>query len=135
MMDILRVDEAKAGTPPGPDNFTGPVRMQRLSDEAGSQDFEIYAVFFDAGSRTRPHTHPGEQILVFVRGSGFVHLEGEEQQLVDEGGIVVVPAGVVHMHGALDDGPLCHIATRSANGPTNWSPPVPDEWQRYAKAQ
>jgi quercetin dioxygenase-like cupin family protein len=109
--------------------------MQRLSDEAGSQDFEIYAVFFDAGSRTRPHTHPGEQYLYFLRGNGFVHVEGEEEQRVEEGGIVVVPAGVVHMHGALDAGPLCHIATRPANGPTDWVPPVPDEWQQYAKAE
>ena len=135
MPGVFRIDEAKAGTPPEPGNFTGRVRMQRLSDEAGSQDFEIYVVYFDAGARTRPHTHPGEQILIFVRGSGFVHVAGEEEQPVAEGGIVVVPAGLVHMHGALDDGPVWHIATRAATGPTDWAPAIPDEWQRYAKAQ
>jgi quercetin dioxygenase-like cupin family protein len=133
--EIFRIDEGKAETTPTPANFTGTVRMQRLSDEGGSQDFEIYVVYFEAGSRTRPHTHPGEQLLIFVRSNGFVHIWGEDLQHVSEGGIVVVPAGVLHMHGALDDEQMWHIATRARNGPTDWDPEVPPEWQQYAKAK
>ncbi len=134
-MEPLRIDESQAAVPPEPGNFAGRVRMQRLSDEAGSEDFEVYAVFFDAGAHTRPHTHPGEQVLHFLRGSGFVQLEGRERQKVEEGGVAVVPAGVVHMHGALEDGPLLHLAMRAANGPTNWSPAgVPAEWAHLSTA-
>jgi len=135
MLDVFRIDETNAAPVAEPANFTGRVRMQRVSDEGGSEDFEIYVVYFDAGSRTRPHTHPGEQILVFVRGNGFVHLIGEDEQRVPEGGIVVVPAGVLHMHGALDGEPVTHVATRASNGPTDWDPEVPPEWQQYAKAE
>jgi quercetin dioxygenase-like cupin family protein len=134
MVDFVRLDET-ATTPAQAENFIGPVHMQRISDQVGSKDFEVYAVYFDAGARTRPHTHPGEQALVFIRGSGFVHVWGEELQRVPEGGAVVVPAGVLHMHGALDGEPICHIATRASNGPTDWDPEVPSEWQQYAKAQ
>jgi quercetin dioxygenase-like cupin family protein len=127
---VQRIDESKAGPPPEPQNFTGRVRMQNLAREGGAGKLELLAVHFDAGVHTRPHTHPSEQVLSFVRGSGFVWLAGEERQLVAEGGIVVVPGGVVHMHGATEDGPISHIALRAADGPTDWAPEdVPDDWR------
>lgn len=129
-LDVQRIDESKAGPAPEPQNFTGRVRMQNLAREGGAEKLELLAVHFDAGAHTRPHTHPSEQVLSFVRGSGFVWLAGEERQLVTEGSIVVVPGGVVHMHGATEDEPICHIALRAADGPTNWAPPdVPDDWR------
>jgi quercetin dioxygenase-like cupin family protein len=91
---------------------------------------EYFAVHFDAGAHTRPHTHATDQVLCFVRGSGFVWIAGEERQLVEEGSIVAVPAGVLHMHGATEDEAICHLAVR-VPGPTDWSPPVPDEWQSF----
>jgi quercetin dioxygenase-like cupin family protein len=91
---------------------------------------ECFAVHFDAGAHTRPHTHATDQVLCFVRGSGFVWMAGEERQPVEEGSIVTVPAGVLHMHGATEDEAICHLAVR-APGPTDWSPPVPDEWQSF----
>jgi quercetin dioxygenase-like cupin family protein len=129
-LDVQRIDESKAGPAPEPQNFTGRVRMQNLAKEGGAEKLELLAVHFDAGAHTRPHTHPSEQVLSFVRGSGFVWLAGEERQLVAEGSIVVVPGGVVHMHGATGDEPICHIALRAADGPTDWAPPdVPDDWR------
>jgi quercetin dioxygenase-like cupin family protein len=129
---IQRVDEEKAGPPPEPDNFTGRVRMQNLAKEGGADKLEMLAVFFDAGAHTRPHTHPSEQVLQFVQGDGFVWLAGEERQRIPEGSIVVVPGGIVHMHGATEKGAICHIALRAADGPTDWSPEgVPEEWQQY----
>jgi len=130
MLEILGVDDSKAAPAPEPQNFTGRVRMQNLAQEGGATKIELLAVHFDAGAHTRPHTHPSEQILHFVRGSGFVHLAGEERQRVQEGGIVVVPGGVVHMHGATEDGPIVHIALRAADGPTDWAPAdVPEQWR------
>jgi quercetin dioxygenase-like cupin family protein len=132
MLEVHRLDESKAGPPPEPAYFTGPVRMQNVARDGGAGKLELLAVYFDAGAHTRPHTHPSEQVLYFVHGSGFVWFPGEERQRVPEGGIVVVPGGVVHMHGATDDEAICHIALRAADGATNWEPAdLPAEWRRY----
>ena len=72
MLDVFQVDPSQTAQPPEPDNFTGPVRMQNLHKPAGAESVEALIVHFPAGARTRPHTHPGEQVLHFVRGSGFV---------------------------------------------------------------
>jgi len=132
MLDVQRIDESKAAPPPEPAYFTGRVRMQNLAREGGADKLELLAVYFDAGAHTRPHKHPSEQVLHFVRGSGFVVLAGEERQQVPEGGIVVVPGGVVHMHGATENEAICHIALRAADGLTDWAPQdVPEDWRRY----
>ncbi len=129
MLPVQRIDESQAGPAPQ-ENFTGRVRMQKLAEHGGMTKVELLAVFFDAGAHTRPHTHPSEQMLYFVQGSGFVQFPGEERQRVERGGVVVVPAGVVHMHGATEDEAICHVALRAADGPTNWHPDdVPDEWR------
>jgi quercetin dioxygenase-like cupin family protein len=129
-LDVLGIDGAQATAPPNPEDFTGRVRMQNLGAAGGSTELDYLAVHFDAGAHTRPHTHATDQVLFFVQGSGFVWIAGEERQLVEEGGIVVIPAGVVHMHGATETEPICHLAVR-APGPTNWHPPVPDEWLSF----
>jgi quercetin dioxygenase-like cupin family protein len=132
MLEIQRVEESQAAAPPQPENFTGRVRMQNLAKKGGAGKVEMLAVYFDVGAHTRPHKHPSEQVLHFVRGSGFVWLAEEEPQRVPEGGIVVVPGEVVHMHGATEDEPICHIALRAADGETDWEPKnVPEDWQQY----
>jgi quercetin dioxygenase-like cupin family protein len=129
-MDVFRIDATLARDPPEPADFTGRVRMQNLAAAGGTDELDYLAVHFGAGAHTRPHTHATDQVLCFVQGSGFVWLAGEERQLVEEGHVVVIPAGVVHMHGATDDEAICHLAVR-APGPTDWSPPVPDEWRAF----
>jgi 4-carboxymuconolactone decarboxylase len=132
MLDLYRVDESQAGPAPEPENFTGRVRIQNLAKEGGATKLEMLAVFFDAGAHTRPHTHPSEQVLHVLKGNGFLWLAGEERQRIPEGTIVVIPGGVVHMHGATDEEPICHLAIRAADGPTDWKPAdVPEDWQRY----
>ena len=131
-MEILRLDESLATAPPNPEDFTGRVRMQDLGAAGGTSQLDYLAVYFDAGAHTRPHTHETDQVLCFVRGPGFVWIAGEERQPVETHGVVVVAAGVLHMHGALESVPVCHLAVR-APGPTDWSPPVPDEWQQYVR--
>jgi quercetin dioxygenase-like cupin family protein len=130
VIPVQRIDDSQAGPAPEPQNFTRRVRMQNLAKEGSAGKLEMLAVHFDAGAHTRPHTHPSEQVLFFVQGNGFVWLAGGERQRVAEGSIVVVPAGVVHMHGATEDEPICHVALRAADGPTNWAPEhVPDDWR------
>jgi len=135
MLEILGIDNSKAGPAPEPQNFTGRVRMQNLHQAAGMTKLELLAVHFDAGAHTRPHTHPSEQVLHVVRGNGFVWIAGEERQRIPEGSIVAIPGGVVHMHGATEENPIVHIALRAADGPTNWAPAdVPDDWRELLAA-
>ena len=129
---MLRIDESLARPAPEPGNFIGRVRMQNLAAAGGTSELELLAVFFDAGARTRPHVHPTDQALYFLAGTGFVSFPGQPEQLIEEGGIVIVPAGLLHMHGATEAGPVVHLALR-VPGPTDWSPPLPAEWQRYAR--
>ena len=133
-LGVIRLAEGQAGEPPDPNNFIGRVRMQNLAAAGDAGGIELLAVFFDAGARTRPHIHPTDQVLYFVSGSGFVVFPGEEEQRVEEGGLVVVPAGELHMHGATGEEPICHLALR-APGITDWDPPVPDEWRQFTQAQ
>jgi len=136
VIEVQRVDESKAGPPPESGNFTGRVRMQNIAKEGGAGKLEMLAVFFDAGAHTRPHTHPSEQVLHVVKGNGFLWLAGEERRRIPEGSIVVVPGGVVHMHGATEEEPICHIALRAADGPTDWAPAdVPEEWRDYLSSR
>jgi quercetin dioxygenase-like cupin family protein len=160
-LDVFGIDAARASAPPNPEDFVGRVRMQTFGAEGkgggeaaslgtrrgrgdaegvdnlgaagGTTELDYLAVHFDAGAHTRPHTHATDQVLFFVQGSGFVWIAGEERQLVDQGGVVVVPAGVVHMHGATETEPICHLAAR-APGPTDWHPPVPDEWHPFTQS-
>ena len=122
MLDVYHVDESQAVAAPEPQNFTGRVRIQNLAKEGGATKLEMLAVFFESGAHTRPHTHPSEQVLHVAYGNGFVQLAGEDRQRIPEGSIVVIPGGVVHMHGATDEEPICHLAIRAADGPTDWAP-------------
>ena len=85
--------------------------MQNLGAAGGTVELDYLAVYFDAGAHTRPHTHETDQVLCFVRGPGFIWIAGEERQPVETHGVVVIPAGVLHMHGAME-------TSRSATSPS-----------------
>jgi quercetin dioxygenase-like cupin family protein len=88
----INEDSAFAFEPEHPENFIGRVRVIDLAREAGLTGIDVLAVFFDADARTKPHVHQTEQLLYFVRGTGFVVFPGQEEQAVDEGGVVIIPA-------------------------------------------
>lgn len=115
---------------PRPEWFSGPVHIQTLNDAAEAPGLEIFAVFFDAGARTMPHTHSTEQLLYFLEGEGVVATEGE-RRLYRLGGMAVVPAGEWHWHGAAPDSAMCHLSIRPG-GPSAWPPDVPMlDWYTY----
>ena len=132
MLDVFHPDESQASPVPDPSYFIGRVRMHTRAGQPGETD--IRAVFFDAGAHTRPHIHSIDQILHFLRGTGFVVFPGEERQLMPEGNMAVVPAGTLHMHGATEDGPICQLSILTP-GPTYWNPAVPDEWRQFTQSQ
>lgn len=114
------------------DHFIGRVKMQRFGKGVPPTGVDVVAVFFESGARTRPHVHATDQVLHFISGTGFVAFPGKEDQEIGEGGIFIVPAGVLHMHGATMRGRVCHLAMKSAAGETNWDPELPPEWIRWA---
>jgi len=124
-----RVDRARARPVARPERFPGgEVLTQTLSDPADATGVEILAVFFPAGARTRPHTHPTDQILQVVEGEGLVATESE-RRLIHPGDFVIVPVGVWHWHGATDRSGMCHLSIKPP-GDTDWTAPWRD-WETY----
>jgi quercetin dioxygenase-like cupin family protein len=99
--------------------------MQPLYEPArDGEESELIAVFFDAGARTRPHTHDGAQVLHVVSGRCLVVTE-QERRVAGPGELVIIPEGVWHWHGATRDGPACHISIKLP-GRTHWDAPERD---------
>jgi quercetin dioxygenase-like cupin family protein len=110
--------------------FSGPVSIQELSESPDPTGLEIFAVFFDAGARTMPHTHSTDQLLYFLEGEGIVATEQSRRRYLP-GGMTVVPANAWHWHGAIDTSPTCHLSIRPG-GPSVWAPEVPmHDWDSY----
>ena len=129
MQTIVPSREA-AAPHPRPEWFSGPVFIQSLNEGAGPTELEIFAVYFDAGSRTKPHTHSTEQLLVFLEGEGVV-ADRTDRRRYGPGGLAVVPAGEWHWHGATADSATCHLSIRPG-GPSAWPPEVAmQDWDTY----
>jgi quercetin dioxygenase-like cupin family protein len=126
-MNVLHPDRASAELVTRKD-FDGVVHMQPLKRPSDDTELEVLAVFFDAGARTRPHTHPTDQELHVIEGHGVVATE-TERLLVGPGDIVIVPAGVWHWHGATPESAMCHISSKP-RGATEWDAPEKN-WAMY----
>jgi quercetin dioxygenase-like cupin family protein len=98
------------------------VYIHALTDGDETADLEILAVYFDAGSRTKPHTHSTEQPLYFLEGEGVVADRADWLRYLP-GGMAVIPAGEWHWHGATLDRATCHLSIRPG-GPSAWPPEV-----------
>jgi quercetin dioxygenase-like cupin family protein len=127
-MRIVRIERAQAAPPAHPEWFPGTVHQQRMNDPEVPEGIELIAVWFDPGSRTRPHVHPVDQVLQVVEGEGVVATE-TEKRIIRPGDWVVVPAGVWHWHGATPGAAMCHISIKQP-GETDWTSPW-GEWERY----
>lgn len=113
-----------------PEWFSGPVHIQTLNEASDPPGLEIFAVFFDAGARTLPHTHSTDQLLYFLEGEGVVATSGDRRRY-RPGGMAVIPANEWHWHGATPDSSMCHLSIRPG-GPSVWAPEVPlHDWETY----
>ncbi len=124
-MRIARIDRSEARPPANPEWFPGSVYQQRLNEPEDELGVELIAVWFEPGSRTRPHVHAADQVLQVVEGEGVVAIEAE-RRLIRAGDWVVVPAGVWHWHGATPDTAMCHISIKQP-AETDWTSP----WQDF----
>lgn len=74
---------------------------------------------YPPGGHTHWHLHTGEQVLYGEAGRGWVQFDGQERAGLDPGGVVRVPIGLRHWHGAVPDEGLVHLAV-TAGGDTEW---------------
>jgi quercetin dioxygenase-like cupin family protein len=113
-----------------PEWFSGPVWIQELNEASDAAGLEIFAVFFDAGARTIPHTHSTDQLLYFLEGEGVVG-SLDTRRRYRTGGMAVIPANEWHWHGATPTSSTCHLSIRPG-GPSVWAPDVPmHDWDTY----
>jgi quercetin dioxygenase-like cupin family protein len=114
------------------DRYVGaPATRMPISAPIGAERVYMIALSHEAGARVRPHTHTEQQILHFIRGAGIVAVDGGEDQRIEAGGYVCLPAGVSHMHGAADDEATCYVAIIAAGDASTFEAPVPDAWRRW----
>ena len=83
------------------------VYRQGILQGDDSNNFNFGIVSFDAGSRNKFHKHSGDQILIITEGTGKVATDNEVVT-VNQGDVVLIPAGENHWHGAPDN--TCHGA-------------------------
>jgi quercetin dioxygenase-like cupin family protein len=102
-----------------PSRFTGPV--YRSAAASKDDDVDLVTVRFEPGVRTVPHTHSVDQVLYAEAGSGIVQT-GDQTIDLRPGDWAVIPAGVVHWHGASGSREFVQVALKFG-GSTDWAPP------------
>ena len=125
-MWIGRIDATKASTTDRTDWFPGgPVQQQNLVETVQPGELSALSVSFSAGSRTRPHVHPVDQLLFVSDGVGILATD-EEKRYIRSGDWVRIPAGIWHWHGATPDQAMTHVSIKPF-GPTDWT----SEWRDW----
>ncbi len=102
--------------------FTGEVSRQVVFNPEDSQNFNFGIVNFHAHSRNKMHRHTSDQILIVTEGTGKVATE-QEEAMVSEGDIILIPAGENHWHGAPDQTPMSHITIQAKGSTTTQDEP------------
>ena len=127
-MQITRNASTPSMTGKVPDNFTGSVRIDGLSQPVAPGRAGAGLVTFAPGARTVWHTHPAGQTIVITAGKGWVQREGGPREEVNPGDAVFFEADEKHWHGATADTGMSHIAiTETVDGETvTWLEPVTD---------
>ena len=98
------------------------VWRQELVNPNDSDNFNFSIVAFDAGSRNKFHKHACDQILVITEGTGKVATDNEVLT-VNEGDVVLIPAGENHWHGAPDSTAMAHITITVKGSTTEQTEP------------
>ena len=117
------------------DIFSNTVWVKMLvTDEKKAFDTQVYNVTFEPAARTHWHSHPGGQILLAIKGTGYYQEKGKPAQMLKEGDVVPIPSDVVHWHGAAPKSHFVHIgmSTQLHLGPAKWLGPVTA--QEYSEA-
>ena len=111
------------------DYFSGTAWLQMLVTDTDNFDLSIGNVTFEPGVRNNWHSHPGGQILLCTKGTGYYQEKGKSIQLLHVGDVVEIHSDVVHWHGASPDSEFTHLAIspQAHKGAVVWMEPVTDE--------
>lgn len=110
-MDVHHIDPTQ-GEPPVEvaEHFQGQARLQPFPSPFRDGP-AVFAVHFDAGGRTRPHTHAAGQVLHVTLGEGTV-ADREGRRRVRPGDVVVVQPGEWHWHGGTPESAMTHLTVQ-----------------------
>lgn len=112
--------------------FIGSSYLNPLTNVESASIF-LANVTFEPGCRNNWHIHHaskgGGQILICTAGEGWYQEYGNKPVSLEEGSVIVIPAGVKHWHGAKADSWFSHIAFEAPGEDTSneWCEPVTDE--------
>ncbi len=96
------------------EHFKGSVRVDPLFQAKAPARASGGQVTFEAGARTAWHTHPLGQTLIVTAGVGRVQRWGDPAEEIRPGGVVWIPPGQKHWHGAAPNSSMTHIAISEA---------------------
>ena len=115
------------------DGFAQYFSGQSYLAPVSTEQVKIFNVTFEPGCRNNWHIHEadkgGGQILVCVAGRGYYQEEGKDAVEMKPGGVVNIPVGVKHWHGAAPDSWFSHLAVEvpGVEGSNEWLEPVGDD--------
>jgi quercetin dioxygenase-like cupin family protein len=87
----------------------GVARQQHIEVPGRTSEIAMLVVFFEAGSRNRPHTHEHDQTLLVLSDRTMVARE-TEKYVLSAGEVITIPANIWHWHGATRDAPTCQMS-------------------------
>ncbi|ATP55150.1 cupin [Pedobacter ginsengisoli] len=109
------------------DNFTGTVWLENLIQADTLNQNSVGSVTFEAGARSKWHTHPAGQILLAIDGIGYYQEKGQPKKILRKGDAIKCPANIPHWHGASSDTKFIQVAiTGREKGETVWLDAVAD---------
>jgi quercetin dioxygenase-like cupin family protein len=100
---------------PDGENFTG----GKVTRDAAPQ-VRAARIHFEAGARTKWHTHEKGQVLLCEEGVARTQVQGRPVQELHPGETTYVPGGVPHWHGAAPDQATTLFSVDVSNGQTKW---------------
>jgi quercetin dioxygenase-like cupin family protein len=130
---LRMIDRTSADWEDDPNRFSGRVGRQALA--MTEEGIGALAVFFEAGSRTRPHLHAYDQLLICIDGEGVVAtaapFEAPEVVTIRPPDVIHIPRSTWHWHGAKRRSPMTHISILVQDEGDLWDGVDPKDWDEY----